>query len=483
MAEDKKKAKTEYEKFKKPANERILLCTALQTPATLNQTLFPPNRSTQTTSLSAHISHTSLLVKLPQRLTTSPSPSKSTPSMPRTVSPSSSMVPSTSTGKRVQACPIPVHFRDASAAMQLLNDLALDVPLPWLHAELFQSPSKQSSIPPALSRTLISILLRAASHAEADAVYEALLAVVALPESSPCACLGFSAEDVAKEDLTSVLCELVSCAAREEPLLVSGEVLQFYSEAGHGAADSDEYHAAIAERRDVMGAGEVLREVRVSNLARTLDIVARSFERGGRTTQRLMNAVKGNTTFVNLLVTTLPARLHLLNEGSVKGLRRLYQAYMAMLEGTGRQSVVTKLVGSFMGLAAGDIANLPGYMQLVGDADIRFRVCRVCLVQRFKVKDRLDSKFGLAVLESYLRVLPRQDRPNHAVPLLLGGLITSWMEIAEANEFCTENFGLILKKWATLSKTIAGEFNASKADVGFFRTAMLALSNLVLVTK
>lgn len=393
------------------------------------------------------------------------------------------MVPSTSTGKRIQAAPVPTQFRDASPAIQLLTDLALDVPLPWLYTELLQSPSKQSYIPPALSRTLISILLRAASHAEADAVYEALLAVVALPEPSPCACLGFSAEGVAKENLTGVLCELVLCAAREEPLLVSGEVLRFYSEAGHGAADADEYHAALAERRDVMEAGEVLKEVRVTNLAHMLEIVAKTFEKGGKTTQRLMNGVKGTASFVNPLVTVLPTKLHLLNEGLVKGLRRLYQAYLGIMGEAGRGDMVTKLVGSFMGLAAEDVGKLPEYMEFVADADIRFRVCRVCLVQRFKVKDQLEAKFGVAVLEKYLRVSPRENRAVRAVPLLLGGLITSWIEIARADEFRMENFGPVLKRWAPLSKKIASDFDASKADVGFFRTAMLALSNLVLAAK
>eukprot|EP00177_Eucheuma_denticulatum_P007990 GFKZ01014552.1.p2 GENE.GFKZ01014552.1~~GFKZ01014552.1.p2 ORF type:complete len:397 (+),score=56.30 GFKZ01014552.1:175-1365(+) len=379
--------------------------------------------------------------------------------------------------KRVS--PPPTLFPHTSLAINLLSDLSPDPPLSWIIHENLRPAAKQRPIPPQLSRVLISILLRAASVLEADATYEALLAVIKLPEPSPCACLGFSAQGVAQENLSAVLCELVTKAARQEPLLVSGDVLMFYCEAGHGSADADEYHDATPDRRDLMVQAEELRDVRLENMARVLDLVARAIDRGDATTERIVNALKGTSRFLTPLVAVLPQKAHLLHGALLGGLKRVYEAYLGALGGAGREDVVTKLVTTVMGLANGSVENLGTYLDVIADADIKFRVCRICMMQRFKVKDQSAKPFSLSVLERFLNVQRKEVRPNKAVPALLAALIMSWFKIASEGDFHVPDTVAYLQRIRPLCDRIARKFGASKRDISCFRVATLALTHRI----
>lgn len=374
---------------------------------------------------------------------------------------------------------MPPVFPHTSLAINLLSDLCPDPPLSWIIHETLRPAAKQRPIPPQLSRVLISILLRAASVLEADATYDTLLAVLTLPEPSPCACLGFSAQGVAHENLSAVVCELVAKATRQEPLLVSGDVLTFYSEAGHGAADADEYHDATPDRRDLMVHAEELKDVRMENMGRVLELVARAFERGGATGERLVAALKGTSRFLTPLVAVLPQKAHLLHSALLGGLKRVYEAYLGALGDAGREEVVTKLVTTVMGLANGNVENLGTYLDVIVDADIKFRVCRICMIQRFKVRDQSGKPFSLSVMERCLNVQRREGRPNKAVPALLAALIMSWFKIASNDDFEVSDPVAYLTKIRPLCDRVARKFGASKRDVSCFRVATLALTHRI----
>lgn len=349
-------------------------------------------------------------------------------------------------------------------------------------------PSRQKTFPAALYRALISVLLRAASSHDATAANEVLVRALSLPLETPGACFGFtSMNDSGK--VAAVLTNLVVAAARDEPLLQTGPALSLYGAAGPGVGDVDEFHNATPDHRaEFADTKERLEDVRSGSVALAIQLYAIALENEGEKAEFLKASVLHHAPFLAAFTETLPMSVGHLCPKLRQALARLYAAYMKGQTEAVREDIRTRLVNSFMRLAVDQPGNLGLYVFSVTAPEIRMSACRVCLIQRFGVRDRIDNAFSLSLLMSrYLTITPTKGRANAAVPPLLAGLIMGWFEIAQASDFYLVGSGErreadVRAKLLALRKAMlrrASSFGASKKDVATLKVAVMALANRI----
>lgn len=377
----------------------------------------------------------------------------------------------------------------AALTTSLLSDLAPELALRWAAGEAAKPPQERCTLPAALYRGLISLMLRAANRYEADAAYDVLRGALVLPIETPGAPLGFTSQtDTAS--IAEVLIDIAVTAARDEVLQPDSPALRHYADAGPGAGDAAEYHNASSEQRAAFAEqSEDLNDVRTLNLAVAIHYVAEIFERDGATGRYLSDAVSRNSSkWLQPFTDTLRINVQYINPKLRDALRRMYAAYMNSRNPAERTSMASTLAISITNVC-NDPKALSLYIESIGSPHMKFLACRICLIQRFRVADKHTGPFSLDLLmNQYLTVKPVDGRCNRAVPALLAGLIMSWYENAPAD-------GLNLHPTSPLEKSLedkvvsyigimrrakrraATSFGASPREVVAFSTAVTILTN------
>lgn len=276
--------------------------------------------------------------------------------------------------------------------------------------------------------------------------------------------------------MSETLCELVVAACRQEPLLVNGETLGFYAEAGHGAMDAQEYREAKTDD------GEDLADVRVGNVGRMLEIVAEVLAGDGESGDRVMMAIKGAAAFVNGLVVVLPKKVGLLDERLRRGLRKVYGAYIGRLSEDERSRLVERLMRSVMELMETNVDNLIPFLDLLINPMVKFGVCKACLTKRFGVVCGVGD-LTIVEIQNFLGVERKEERKNEAVPALLTGLISGWLEVTGKENLTVGDPTTFLRDIKKARHHIVRSFGASERDLSCFRVVVLLLSNRVLLAS
>lgn len=373
----------------------------------------------------------------------------------------------------------------ASTATDLLADIAPELALRWCMREASQTdPHLQKTMPATLCRALMSFLLRAPSTRDAVAAYEVLTRAVSLPLETPGACLGFSTAQESGR-VAAVLTNLVTSAARDEPLIQTAPALSLYATAGPGVGDAEEYYNAKASHTsELSDKKESLDDVRSVNLAMAIDVFAVAMEKDGETAHFLKDAVTRHTTFLSTFTELLPLTISDLGPRLREALSRLYAAYIKNQTQAVTDDVRTRLANSCMRLAHEQPDSLGLFIFAITDPDMRMSVCRICLIQRFGIRDKVEKRLTLSSLSSkYLVVKAKKGRANAALAPLFAGLIMSCFECAEAIEFRSSG----AKKDAEVAAKVNSlthfmnrtvpTFGSAKHDETTLRIACMALAS------
>ncbi|PXF46570.1 hypothetical protein BWQ96_03698 [Gracilariopsis chorda] len=327
------------------------------------------------------------------------------------------------------------HMQHADLTAQLLSDISPDQAIRWITLQGLQKKlANQRIVPHVITRSLFSILLRAASDAEAQLAQDAIKAVLLLPQEHDASALGFSAGDCTSF-ITNVLVEMLSASAQDEPLLSTAFVLSFYSEAGAGAGDADEFHIATPEHRVAhCFPHESLSDVRQRNLAKTIRTFAEAFQEQG-CKRKLLEVARSNMhRLLTPWLSILPTTIGQLEEELREALLCFYNALLQALREDERDELVTRLVGSIMQTVQSNVDHLHLYLDCIADESVRFSACRLCLIQRFRVNDNHSKPLTIRkLIDGYFTLKPVTGRANQAVPALLTCLICAWLEIVLRN--------------------------------------------------
>lgn len=382
-----------------------------------------------------------------------------------------------------------VRSPHAALANQFLSDIAPELALRWATLPL-DNPNR--TVPPYLTRSLFSYLLRAATPSDADAAYKVLHALQTHTQETPGGSLGFTVEH-SPNFVASILNDLLYSAAHNEPLLVNGPALTFYSDAGPGSGDADEYHSVTPDHRvQHCRSYEALSDIRLENLALAVRVFSKALcNEGARTV--LTKAALSNTRYWAPLTDMLPDSIGTLPVVLREAVQEFYGVYMKDAGPHVRDSIRTKLVVSAMRLAHIDVCSLSVYIFGLTDVKMRMDVCRMCLVQRYKVRDCRGPLQLDALVDQFLVLRPVEGRVNEAVPAFLTGMMMAWYQVASVEDFSFKKLPSInipessdvyvveiLKKLKSSRSRITGLFGAPARDIVAFKVAVLAIANRIM---
>lgn len=364
----------------------------------------------------------------------------------------------------------------AALALHLLSGLATDVPLRRIPSTL--SPN---SLPAPLTRALFSLLLRTSAPLESLAAQTALLHAQSLPQLSKAACLGFPA-DASPEQISAVLQDLLLSAVRGDSLFLNGAALTLYTEAG---PDSDEYITPAPEQRVLHAATQhPLAVIRAENLSRAIVVFAHAFEVPSCRDVLLNVSSHSISRFLAPLVSHLPDNVAFLSNQLREAIHFFYAKFASVASEQTRQEFATRLVSSLMRLASVDPSGISPYMHGMADAHIRLQACRMCLVQRFGVRDsNLNNPFNVELISPYLKISPQKDRYNEAVPPLLTVLLMAWHQIDDNESFRFKanrgvNASRLARKFCVARDRIKS-FASSSRDVSAFSVTVTILGSKI----
>lgn len=336
------------------------------------------------------------------------------------------------------------QLQHAEFATLILSDISPELALRWINAA--SSSARPTSLPPALYRAVISTILRATTRSDALDALHALERAVKLPPQTPAAYLGFTSE-TQPHIRALVLQDIILSAARDDPLLPEGDALSFYSNAGQGSGDAAEFsqaNPAADGRPAFVSIVEPLPEIRRDSLVHVLRLFASLVARD-QVADLIPLAVRraGTAVFIAPYTDTLLRTVDTLNPHVVSALHVFYAAAISALDDAGREETVTRLVGAIMSVAQDHPANIGLFltgMRDAGSLQLLFDVCRVCLVQRFRVRDSPDRPLSLArLVQNFLSVGIVTGRANDILPALLTGLIFAWINTGSFPERMNPN--------------------------------------------
>lgn len=375
---------------------------------------------------------------------------------------------------------------NAHMQLQLISDIGPELVQRWTEAGVIQLEG--GAIGHSLPRALLSVILRAASYAEADDFLCSYRNIARL-QGVHANVLGFSVTDPAFVQ-TSVLHNLLGSASREEILLPAGQALSFYSSAGAGSGDTAEYHSATVDQRvEFYEHKDDLADVRLYALSLVVDVYAEAVKesKAGNLITDAINRFNTNS-FVTPYVDTLAKNIDRMDNSMITALHNFYNAYYTKCNQMERNDFRSRLVRSVMQMAYERPANVLTFIQGIPNADLRCSVCRICLVQRFGIADSLEKRLSTRrVTQLYLRLECVDGRANKAVVALLAALITSWVASRSAagndDEFKTKPERLVER--VDLLKRIRERnwfvFGGSHQDVLALKVALVVLSHHLLV--
>lgn len=374
----------------------------------------------------------------------------------------------------------PVTAPTVELVLQLISDIGPEVAVRWLLAGSVTQP-----LTPPVYRALLSAILRAATFSEATLYLRAYSASVARHCDSPAAILGFSAEtepDIAFD----VVRDLLQSASRDHPLLPGGPALSFYSSAGAGSGDSEEYHYATVDHRAPFCVhNDSLTEVRSKSLAIVINVFADAIKnkKAGSLISEAVSRFSLNN-FLSPLIELFPGNVDKIEQDVCSALCSFFGAVLKTCSSSQRDALVPSLANAVLRIAVERPENITLYLGYLPRDSLRFEVSRLCLMQRFCVTDKATKTLTWATLDKYFKISVEEGRPNAAVPALLASLLEGWMFSASSRTFKVDGgerkVGELAKKIRTAKSKNWSQFSTNKRDVQKLLSAfMLVLTLLV----
>ncbi|KAI0567090.1 hypothetical protein FGB62_4g255 [Gracilaria domingensis] len=298
-----------------------------------------------------------------------------------------------------------------------------------IHKGIQKKPASKRTFPHLIARSLFSVMLRAPSVSEAKPANESISILFRTQQEHDASALGFSPGH-STSFIANILIDMLSAAAQDEPLLQSGPTLSFYSEAGAGAADADEFHKATPERRVAQThSHDSLSDIRQANLAKVIMIYADAFTHKD-CRSKLLDVVRSNMhRILTPWLSILPSTISQLDSSLRESLFSFYSALVSALNDHERADIVTRLVSAIMQTIQTCPEHIFFFLDGLSNSAVKVSMCRLCLIQRFRVKDDCSKSLSAQTLvEKYLALKPFKGRANKAVPVLLTVLINAWLE-------------------------------------------------------
>ncbi len=352
----------------------------------------------------------------------------------------------------------------ASAFASLLHEVAPDIIL----RELSRSGTTWT---PELYRGVISVLLRSSTSSVATRAYRVLQSST---QGNAANRLGFTAL-TSIEDKRGVLHDVLLHAVRDEMLSANGPALSFYSDAGNGAKDADEYDAperdGLAESSSFGQAQLPLHTVRRLAICLYLRHIA-TFG---------ASLLVNDSRLRGLLVNDLCVNAESLNEELRDALQQLLHAVVKAESARGREDVVSSLVTAFSTCASGDKkASLGVFLQGMYALSIQHDACLVYLQQRFRVNKSLKRRLtALELAENILdvEVKSSRDKVNVVLPAVVAGLCSSWVQDAKKEEL-EECDDMMMARMISSGEELIRRCNPPKNDAIWLRMVLLDIKTI-----
>lgn len=399
---------------------------------------------------------------------------------------------------------MPTLSPDADLQLQLVSDIGPELIPRWAEAPTMYK-NVTTPVMPAMFRACISATLRAASVVDADdfeSAHHSLMTSRVVSDKSG-AVLGF-ASDTSSYLRVSVLNDLLQSASTGSPLLPESPALTFYSTAGAGAGDSGEYYdATVDNRASFCGHADLLRDVRVHGLAQVLHVYARAIRQGLAEcfdTDAVHQSTKNTllTPYIGSgsLIDNIDERDSVITEA----LHDFYDAYYTQCSVAKRHDITAQVVSAVLRVALTREKNVLPFVNGMRNPELRLNVSRLCLVQRFGVREKPDALVSncnlnehhnvllsrpltaSVIIKQYLSVSPKSGRPNSVFPGLLAVLIFA-LELTHGNSAFEVPSNVLEQYLETISRSRAkswSSFRAHREDVVALRLALVRLAQKIL---
>lgn len=352
----------------------------------------------------------------------------------------------------------------ASSFATLLHEVAPDIIL----RELSRSGTTWT---PELYRGVISVLLRSSTSSVANRAYRVLQNST---QGNAANRLGFTAL-TSIEDKRSILYDVLSHAVRDEMLAGNGAALSFYSDAGNGATDGDEYD--VPERDGLAASSSFgqaqlpLRNVRRLALCLFLRHIT-SFS---------AKLIVNDSRLRSVLVNDACVRAESLHDELRDALQSLLHVVATAESVRGREDIVSSLVTAFSTCASGDTQSSLGvYLNGMYAVSIQHDACLVYLQQRFGVKKSLKRPLtGTEITDNILDVEVKSSRnkTNKVLPGVVAALCSSWIQEVKEEEI-EEMDDMMIARMISIGEELIRKCNPTKSDATWLRMVLHDIKTL-----
>lgn len=397
---------------------------------------------------------------------------------------------------------MPTLCPDADLQLQLISDIGPELVQRWA-----ESPNMCSNVStpviPAMFRACISATLRAVSTVDADdfrSAHHSLVNSRAVNDKSG-AVLGF-ATDAVTYSRTSVLNDLLQSAVSGSPLLPEGPALSFYSSAGAGAGDPVEYYDATADNRaKFCGYTDLLSDVRVHALARVLGMYAHAIRHGLAecfTADGAYQSTKNTVLTMYIGNGSLIDNIDRRDALTTEALHDFFDAYYTQCSVGKRRDFTTQVVSAVLRVALTREKNVLPFVQGILNPELRLNVSRLCLVQRFGIREQPNMRTSsqnenehhdvlsnpltaAIIIKQYLSVSPKSERPNSVFPGLLAVLIFA-LELTRGDSAFIVPDDTLVQCLETISHSRTkswSSFHAHREDIVALRLALIRLAQKI----
>lgn len=367
--------------------------------------------------------------------------------------------------------------------IELLQDVAPEIALRGILHDCGESAPK-----PLLYRALISVLLRASNHGIAEGVHDVL-----------CACSGASAEHrlgftsaTTAGESGSALQDILSSLLREQPLRPGNPALDFYSVAGVGSLDPEEFHRPSSDRMSVEGLaaefGEPIldiAETRRRSLCMAVEYFAKVVAESSGGSSPLP---VGDTRMLSGMIEGMRLNVGKMQPRTLRAANKFLDAALRAAKEEDRNHAVSRLVTAFQDIASMEPDSLMLFISGLTHDDVKFRACVTYLRQRFGASRSASpcesTKLKVrSFLRHFLEVRIVQGRANSVLPVVLTGLIQAWLANGEAARFQVSSVDRIVNRINTGKEELIAACRPNERDEKELHIAVMALSMNVLTSR
>lgn len=365
---------------------------------------------------------------------------------------------------------------------ELLRDIAPEIALRGILHDCGESAPS-----PLLYRVLISVLLRASNAGIAESVHEVLCSCSGVP---PADRLGFTSLTTSGES-GATLHDILTSLVREQPLRLGNPALDFYSVAGVGSADPEEFHRPSADGLSVEGFsaefGEPIygiAETRKRSLCLAVDYFAMVVAESSRGSTPLP---VGDSRLLSGLVEDMRLNVAKMQPRTLRAANSFLDAALRVADEQDRADAVRRLVTAFQDIASKQPDSLLLFISGLTHADVKFRACVSYLRQRFGASHSMgpcdSSTLKIRTfLRDFLEVKIVEGRANSVLPVVFTGLIQAWLEDADLDCFDVEDTRRIGNRINTRKEVVIEACKPNTRDETEFHLSVMALTMRMIVS-